>query len=63
MTCRVGSVPAHRVINRKGELSGKLQFPSPTTMEERLVAEGIEVRDDKVVHFDLVFWHPKEIEA
>ena len=56
-------VPAHRVINRKGELSGKLQFPSPTTMEERLVAEGIEVRDDKVVHFDLVFWHPKEIEA
>ena len=56
-------VPAHRVINRKGELSGKLQFPSPTTMEERLVAEGIEVRDDKVVHFDLVFWHPKEIEV
>ncbi|MBP6397558.1 MAG: MGMT family protein [Saprospiraceae bacterium] len=56
-------VPAHRVINRKGELSGKLQFPSPTTMEERLVAEGIEVRDDKVVHFDQVFWHPKEIEA
>ncbi len=56
-------VPAHRVINRKGELSGKMQFPSPTTMQERLEAEGIKVVNDKVQDFDNIFWHPSEIEA
>lgn len=55
-------VPAHRVINRKGELSGKLQFPSPTAMQERLEAEGITVENDKVVNFEALFWHPREIE-
>lgn len=57
------SVPAHRVINRKGELSGKMQFPSPTAMQERLEAEGIVVINDKVQDFDKIFWHPAEIEA
>ncbi len=56
-------VPAHRVINRKGELSGKMQFPSPTTMQERLEAEGIKVVNDRVQDFDNIFWHPSEIEA
>ncbi len=56
-------VPAHRVINRKGELSGKMQFPSATTMQERLEAEGIKVVNDKVQDFDNIFWHPSEIEA
>ncbi|MBK8698992.1 MAG: MGMT family protein [Saprospiraceae bacterium] len=55
-------VPAHRVINRKGELSGKLQFPSPTAMQERLEAEGVKVEDDRVVDFESLFWHPSEIE-
>lgn len=56
-------VPAHRVINRKGELTGKLQFPSPSTMQERLEKEGIKVENDKVVEFELHYWHPSEIEA
>ncbi len=56
-------IPAHRVINRKGELSGKLQFPSPTAMQERLEKEGIKIENDKVVEFQKLFWHPKEIEA
>ncbi|MFM2393440.1 MAG: hypothetical protein RLZZ546_1422, partial [Bacteroidota bacterium] len=51
------------VINRKGELSGRLQFPSPTAMQERLEKEGIKVENDKVLEFNKVYWHPSEIEA
>lgn len=54
-------VPAHRVVNRKGELSGRLQFPTPTMMEERLEREGIEVSKNKVVDFAKLFWHPGEV--
>lgn len=53
-------VPAHRVINRKGELSGRLMFESPTKMQELLEAEGIEVKNDKVVNFDELWWHPED---
>jgi len=53
-------IPAHRVVNRKGELSGRLQFPTPTMMEERLEREGIEISKNKVVAFDELFWHPGE---
>lgn len=55
-------VPAHRVVNRVGELSGRNMFPSPTTMQKRLEKEGIKVKDDKVVDFKKHFWHPSEIE-
>ena len=51
-------VPAHRVVNRLGILSGRLHFPTPTTMAERLRAEGVEVADDQVVDFDVRFWDP-----
>ena len=51
-------VPAHRVVNRLGMLSGRLHFPTPTAMAERLTAEGVEVRDDRVVDFDARFWDP-----
>ena len=54
-------VPAHRVVNRKGELSGRLAFPTPTAMRERLEAEGVTVENDKVVNFEELFWHPTEI--
>lgn len=54
------AVPAHRVVNRKGELSGRHHFPTPTMMRELLEAEGVEVREDRVVHFDRHFWHPAE---
>lgn len=54
-------VPAHRVLNRKGELSGRNAFPTPTMMQERLEAEGVEVVDHRVVHFDALFWCPTEL--
>jgi methylated-DNA-protein-cysteine methyltransferase related protein len=54
-------IPAHRVINRKGELSGKLMFSSPTAMQERLEKDGIIVENDKVKNFEKIFWHPQEL--
>jgi methylated-DNA-protein-cysteine methyltransferase-like protein len=51
-------VPAHRVVNRKGELSGRNHWPTPTMMQEMLENEGVKVEDDKVVDFEKVFWHP-----
>ena len=55
-------VPAHRVVNRKGELSGRIHFDTPTRMQELLEAEGIEVKEDKVVHFKKLFWHPQDLD-
>ena len=53
-------VPAHRVVNSKGELSGRHQFSSPTMMAELLMSEGVEVKDDKVQDFKNRFWNPSE---
>lgn len=53
-------LPSHRVVNRKGQLSGKLHFPTPTAMQERLEAEGIAVVADQVQDFDRHFWDPTE---
>ncbi len=53
-------VPAHRVVNRKGELSGRAHFPTPTMMQEMLEAEGVRVEDNRVVDFDKHFWNPEE---
>ena len=56
-------VPAHRVVNRNGMLSGKHHFGTPTLMEELLKKEGIRVVNDTIVDFDMVFWDPaKELE-
>ncbi len=55
-------VPAHRVVNSKGELSGRLMFESPTRMQEMLESEGVEVVKDKVVDFKTHYWHPQEME-
>lgn len=51
-------IPAHRVVNRNGQLTGKMHFSTPTAMEERLAAEGIEVKEDAIIHFKEVFWDP-----
>ncbi|MFK7809478.1 MAG: MGMT family protein [Saprospiraceae bacterium] len=51
-------VPAHRVVNSKGELSGRNAFPSPTMMQELLESEGVKVEKDKVVAFKNHFWDP-----
>jgi len=51
-------VPAHRVVNRKGELSGRVHFSTPTLMQELLESEGIIVEDNVIQNFDEVFWKP-----
>ena len=53
-------VPAHRVVNRLGLLSGKIHFGAPDEMQRRLEAEGITVINDRVVEFDKLFWEPLE---
>jgi methylated-DNA-protein-cysteine methyltransferase-like protein len=51
-------VPAHRVVNRKGLLSGKHHFGQPDQMQRLLEKEGIKVKNDTVVEFDKLFWDP-----
>jgi methylated-DNA-protein-cysteine methyltransferase-like protein len=51
-------VPAHRVVNRIGFLSGKNHFSPPGSMEKQLKKEGIKVEGDKIVDFDKHFWDP-----
>lgn len=52
------NIPSHRVVNRKGLLSGKMHFDSPDEMQELLHQEGIEVKDNKIVHFEQLLWDP-----
>lgn len=52
------TVPAHRVVNRNGILTGKFHFATPTLMEELLKKEKIEVMEDKIVNFKILFWDP-----
>lgn len=52
-------VPAHRVVNAKGLLTGKHHFQTPTKMEELLKKEGVKVKDDTVVDFQKLLWLPK----
>ena len=51
-------IPAHRVVNRNGMLSGKMHFGTPTKMEELLKKEKIKVVDDVIVDFEKKFWDP-----
>lgn len=53
------SIPAHRVVNRNGLLSGKHHFKGLDLMKQLLENEGIEVNDDKVVDFNIKLWNPK----
>jgi methylated-DNA-protein-cysteine methyltransferase-like protein len=53
-------VPAHRVVNRNGLLSGKMHFAYPEQMQELLEKEGVKVVDNKVVDFSKLFWNPAE---
>lgn len=54
------AVPAHRVVNSKGELSGRHGFGHPQMMEELLKLEGVEVANDKVVNFAATLWKPAD---
>lgn len=55
---KIEGIPAHRVVNRIGLLTGKMNFETPTTMEDRLTQEGINVVNDQIEHFKQVFWDP-----
>ncbi len=51
-------VPAQRVVNRQGLLTGKHHFGGPQIMQQLLENEGIIVKNDQIVNFDKVFWDP-----
>jgi methylated-DNA-protein-cysteine methyltransferase-like protein len=51
-------IPAHRVVNRIGLLTGKHHFGGQKVMQQLLESEGIEVKDDKVMKFEELFWDP-----
>jgi len=51
-------IPAHRVVNRNGLLTGKMHFETPDTMEALLKDEGVIVVNDKVQNFKSIFWDP-----
>lgn len=51
-------IPAHRVVNRNGMLSGKAHFSTPTLMEELLLKEKVKVEKDTVIDFEKLFWDP-----
>ncbi|MFI5196054.1 MAG: MGMT family protein, partial [Chitinophagales bacterium] len=51
-------VPAHRVVNRNGMLTGKHHFTPPEKMQQLLEKEGIKIKNDKVVAFEKIFWDP-----
>ncbi|MEI6888080.1 MAG: MGMT family protein [Bacteroidales bacterium] len=52
------NVPAHRVVNRNGLLTGKHHFGGPKVMQQLLESEGIQVKDDRVIEFEKMFWEP-----
>ena len=52
-------VPAHRVVNRNGQLTGKHHFSDANEMQIRLEAEGIVVRDDQIQNFKSHYWDPQ----
>ena len=54
-------IPAHRVVNRNGLLTGKHHFTGNNEMQELLESENIKVVNNKIVNFDEVFWDPNEI--
>jgi len=51
-------VPAHRVVNRNGLLTGKAHFSTPDEMEQKLIAEGIPVEKNQIKDFLTYFWDP-----
>ena len=52
------NIPAHRVVNRNGLLTGKFHFKSADTMQMLLKKEGVKVEKDQIIHFKKHFWDP-----
>jgi len=55
---KLKGIPAHRVVNRQGLLTGKMHFSTLTEMEELLLMEGIQVKENQVVDFNKIVWDP-----
>lgn len=56
----IPDVPAHRVVNRQGLLTGKAHFSNPNRMQELLEAEGVEIEKDQVKNFKNLYWDPSK---
>jgi len=58
------AIPAHRVVNRNGVLTGKHHFGGPDIMQQLLESEGIKIENDRIIDFHQHFWDPvKEIQG
>jgi len=55
------AIPAHRVVNRKGLLTGRMHFNTPDEMSEKLEKEGIVVKENQIVNFKVVLWDPMDL--
>ena len=55
---KYNNIPAHRVVNRNGVLTGKHHFAGSNLMKQLLENEGIIIKNDKIVDFDICFWDP-----
>lgn len=55
----IDDVPAHRVVNRKGLLTGKLHFDGTNLMQQLLESEGIVIKENQIVNFENHFWEPQ----
>jgi methylated-DNA-protein-cysteine methyltransferase-like protein len=53
-------VPAHRVVNRKGLLTGKFHFDGTNLMQQLLESEGVKVKDNQIQNFEALFWDPSK---
>jgi methylated-DNA-protein-cysteine methyltransferase-like protein len=51
-------IPAHRVVNRKGLLTGKHHFEGTNLMQQLLESEGVLIKDNQIINFDELFWNP-----
>ena len=56
---KLEGIPAHRVVNRQGLLTGKMHFSTSTEMEELLANEGVIVTKNQIENFNSVFWDPR----
>lgn len=56
--CSEEKIPAYRVVNSQGYLSGRFAFETPTRMQELLEAENIKVKDNKICNWRKVYWNP-----
>ena len=53
-------IPAHRVVNRVGLLTGKYHFSGTTLMKDLLESEGVKIQNDRVINFKKVVWDPSK---